>query len=276
MFPKLDGDLSFVAQHFRFDHLSVSEGNEATTSTLTTRISSTNTRSIPDDDEESTLSVDYQTSSDTLRTNDFIVSKATQILEEVINKADNPKRRSETSLIDSVRSASRTRSVRKQMSMHESGSTMSLGTYNHQKSDIERYPRRNVEYSRFLSIDHRSISDTEDNVASNAQFATARGDSKTQSCANLKLSPNLPHSPGAVVIKEKYIEPPKRFVRGRSLTPSTSVHLSHSVDRMTTAPGIGMLKTSASGGALKPRFTTTKVDESQLSDSNQVNKMTEN
>lgn len=273
MFPKLDGDLSLVAQHFRFDHLTVSDANDATTSTtLATRVTGTQTRSIHDDDEDATLSVDCQTISDTIAKDDFIVSKATKILEEVIKKAEIPKRRSETSLIESARSASRTRSVRKQMSMHESGSTMSLGAYSHHKSDIERYPRRNVEYSRFLSIDHRSISDTEDNTATNVQLCTTRGNSKTQSCANLKLSPNPSHSPGAVLIKEKYIEPPKRFVRGRSLTPTTgdNMHVSHSVDRMSASGST--LKISTSGGALKPRFITTKVDESQLSDANQFEK----
>lgn len=258
MFPKLDGDLSLVAQHFRFDHLTISDTNEAVTNP---RIFATKRSK----DEEGDELADCQ-ANDANRKDDFIVSKATKILEEVINKAEMPKRRSETSLIESARNAGTKHSgPQKQMSLHESGSTMSLTTYCHQRSDAERYPRRNVEYSRFLSIDHRSISDTEDNSGGAVEFSQ-RSDSKTQSCANLvKLSPIPPHSPGAVVVKEKYIELPKRFAQ-RSLTPSEKLPYSLRVDRGTA---VCTTKPSTSSGAIKPRFITTKVDESYLSDSNQ-------
>lgn len=259
MFPKLDGDLSLVAQHFRFDHLTVSDDATTTTSTITRTIAA---QTWNEEDDESTLSADVNPFVESPRKSDeFIVSKATKILEEVIKKAEIPKRRSETSLIDSARNVSAKRGVRKQISLHESSSTMSLTTFSHQRSDVDRYPRRNVEYSRFLSIDHRSISDTEDNVAG-CSVALAKGvDTKTQSCANLKLSP---HSPGAVLIKERFIELPKRFAR-RSLTPSsTSDNVQFTYDRKVMAS-----TSMGSTSTLKPRFITTKVDESQLSDSNQ-------
>lgn len=263
MFPKLDGDLSLVAQHFRFDHLTVSDDTTSTTIATTSRTIAAHAKD--DEDDESTLSADCHSSVDfARRTDDVIVSKATKILEQVINKAEIPKRRSETSLIDSVRNASAARGVRKQISLHESGSTMSLTTisHSHQRSDVERYPRRNVELSRFLSIDHRSISDTEDNAAGGSAPFAQRADTKTQSCANLKLSP---HSPGAVLVKEKYIELPKRFAR-RSLTPSsTSDNMQLAYDRRVLPASASMGSTSA----MRPRFVTTKVDESRLSDSNQ-------
>lgn len=267
MFPKLDGDLSLVAQHFRFDHLTISDANETVASNITNpRIYATK-RFKDEEGDESTQRADSQ-ANDASRKDDFIVSKATKILEEVINKAEMPKRRSETSLIESARNACTTHSVQKQMSFHESGSTMSLTAYCHQRSDAGRYPRRNVEYSRFLSVDQRSISDTEDNSGGGVEFSE-RSDSKTQSCANLvKLSPLPPHSPGAVLVKEKYIELPKRFAH-RSLTPSITrekIQFSLSVDRsIAVCPTIA----STASGIIKPRFITTKVDESYLSDSNQ-------
>lgn len=272
MFPKLDGDLTLVVNQFRFDHLGVTDASD---SLHGTEQNHSNEFPCNDEDEEEPtisndclLSVDDSITNNLNRKENVIVSKATKVLEEIINKADIPKRRSETSLIDSAKNVtSMSSTVRKQFSLHETSSVTSLINLN--KENAEKYPRRNIELSRFLSIDNRSISDTEDNnEASNSGFSN-RNDGKTQSCANLKLSFAVPHSPGAVVVKEKYIELPKRVTHsfhGKTAKSSIQLNDSTATQINDNTKHCSMSKQSI-GGVTKPRFTTTIVDETQLGDS---------
>lgn len=271
MFPKLDGDLTLVVNQFRFDHVVVTDASESLHSTEYNHLSEF--PSNEEDEEEPTLSNDCLLNVDDTaeilnRKEDVIVSKATKVLEEIINKTDIPKRRSETSLIDSAKNVtSMSSTMRKQLSLHETSSVTSLINLN--KENAEKYPRRNIELSRFLSVDNRSISDTEDsNEASNSGFSH-RNDGKTQSCANLKLSFTVPHSPGAVVVKEKYIELPKRVTHsfhGKTSKSSIQLNDPHSMQINDNTKRCSTSKQSISG-MTKPRFTTTMVDETQLGDS---------
>lgn len=223
MFPKLDGDLKLVTNHFRFDHLTITDADDS--SGIKTPLQN-ELRPFPivretldDEDDETTISTDCL--HDDCEYDDFrrqyspkspgIISNAAKVLEDIINNSESG--------VPSF-------SIRKQLSLQGSEPTLSLVTL-----------RRNLEFSRFLSVDQRSISDTEDNV--NNESLLNQKKNQTQSCANLRMAYTAPHSPGAVVVKEVYIEDPK----------------------------CGMLNVAPlnSGTASnKPRFTTIRINECEL------------
>lgn len=146
--------------------------------------------------------------------------------------------------------------IQKQISLYERGSgsmTQPDQTCNNNKCSPSA--RRNAEFYRFLSVDQRSISDTEDNVLS-SQHEWEQRSNRTKSCANLKIScahQSAPHSPGAVLIKEKYIDMPKRVAR--------SFHGKTDAETTDICVPNGQQKT-------KPRFTTSRVNESTFNDNN--------
>lgn len=277
MFPTLDGELGSVANHFRFDHLTstVEESTEIMEKDLKTPLQAS--KQFPatgqdEEDDEQTLSTEYSSNQSEAKPipqpSEGVISTATKMLEDIINKS-SPKHRPEP-LLDMTKSALPRNQVSKQISLHDSESTPSVSSFRHSTmptSDSEnRYPRRNFEYSRFMSVDQRSISDTEDNVAIESSHLNPK-ESKTQSCANLKLSCVAPRSPGAIVVKEKYIELPKQ--RTQSVrTSSTSYDKEETDNAVRSTSSLTSSMESVARvfmpKAIKPRFTTTKVDESQL------------
>lgn len=90
--------------------------------------------------------------------------------------------------------------------------------------------------------------------------------SKTKSCMNLK-SCNF-HHPGAIIVKEMFIEPPRRITRsfhGKTEHSKCSGSGSKSLDEDSygiNSGGIMMSTTRKSTSVQKLRFITTKVDES--------------
>lgn len=277
MFSTLDGELGSVANHFRFDHLAVTaeEATENMENELKTPLqstkqfpTSTTEQAQDEEDDEPTISTECSTNQNQIKPiiqhSDGIISTATKLLEDIINKS-SPKHRPDP-ISDTIKSTlTRTTNfqIPKQISLQsESSSVCSLRNNLAASDSVNRFPRRNFEYSRFMSVDQRSISDTEDNVAIESGHMNPK-DSKTQSCANIKLSCTAPRSPGAIVIKEKYIELPKQRaqnIRTNSSSteqepdnPMRSTSLTSSIESVSRLP-----KTT------KPRFTTTKVDESQL------------
>lgn len=154
--------------------------------------------------------------------------------------------------------------IKKQISLYErdSGSmtqTDPIWNNNNNKKSLQS-ARRHAEFYRFLSVDQRSISDTEDNVTPN-QHEWDKRSIKTKSCANLKISGapgahlSASHSPGAVLVQEKYIDLPKRVARsfhGKTETDKANGRVENMLPN-------GLQKT-------RPRFTTTRVKESELND----------
>lgn len=226
MFPKLDGDLKLVTSHFRFDHLTDADDSNGVKTPLQNEL-----RPFPivretldDEDDETTISTDCLPP---LEHDDFrrqrspkspgIISTAAKVLEDIINNSE-----------------SGVPTIRKQKSLHESEPQLSLVTL-----------RRNLEFSRFLSVDQRSISDTEDNV--NNESLLTQKKSQTQSCANLRMAYTAPQSPGTVIVKEMYIEDLKC---AKLNVPASRVE--------------GASSTESIGRSNKPRFTTVRIDESQL------------
>lgn len=175
---------------------------------------------MDDEDEEPTLSTDYVAA---------IPTTAARVLEEIINKNVVP-RTTTAKLTDSP-----ILRIQKQTSLFEQGSASMIQPHQTAKN---------------------YASDTEDNVSAN-RFERDKDSNRTKSCANLKIScsgshHSAPHSPGAVLVQEKYIDMPmpKRVVR--------SFH-----GRTDTEPQPNSCTTS-SGAAVampKPRFITTRVDE---------------
>lgn len=143
----------------------------------------------------------------------------------------------------------------------ENASTMKLK----KSSSIHRL-LRNIELTRFLSVDQRSISDTEES-SSNALLSHENKKFRTKSCANLSSSNSgqlsTPQSPGAVLIKETFIELPKQKVKNFNssdspiASTSTSNITSNSILRKDNSINRRLLLSN-------PRFKTTRVDESEL------------
>lgn len=229
MFPRLDGDLKLVTSHFRFDHLTITDADDS--SGIKTPLQNESRpfpivrETLDDEDDETTISCLPPLENDDFRRqlspkSPGIISNAAKVLEDIINNSE-----------------SGVPSIRKQKSLHESEPQLSLVTL-----------RRNLEFSRFLSVDQRSISDTEDNV--NNESLLNEKKNQTQSCANLRMAYTASHSPGAVVVKEVYIEDPKCSKRNVAAPRVEGVSSTESIGR--------------SAALNKPRFTTVRIDESKL------------
>lgn len=276
MFPALDGELSSVA-HFRFDHLvapaeessQMVDPNELKTPLQSVKQfpNTSNEQALDEEDDDATISTDcLTTQSDSKSTQHQIVSTATQLLEDIINNS-SPRHPPET-IAETMKRNSNLQ-IHKQFSLHGSESTSLIGaitqTSNMTSDSVGRFPRRNIEYSRFLSVDQRSISDVEDNVTIESGSMNNK-DNKTQSCANIScIAPRSPRSPGAIVVKEKYIELPKQVAH---MAKSPSKDHCEPVDSSRNSTSLTSSTESVSRLAkserTKQRFTTTKVDESQL------------
>lgn len=272
MFPKLDGDLGSVANHFRFDHLVAPENPCESIDSSEVKTPLQNPAQFPgeeqaadEEDDEPTISTDCLTSQMdsnpcTHETSEGIVSTATKLLEDIINKSA-PKQQVEpfTNISKHTLTSSTNAEVRKPLSFHGSESTSSVSSLKKTAPDaMHRFPRRNLEYSRFMSVDQRSISDTEDNVANEYGSIKRKNSAKTQSCANIKLSCAAPRLPGALLVKEKYIELPKQVAHR---TNSSGRDQAETTDDAASMESVVRMPKN---GPNKLRFTTTKVDESQL------------
>lgn len=208
---------------------------------------------------------------------DSIPTTATRVLEEIINKKVVPKTSFDSQkTLDYCVSSSASRPssslqtpatppllkspnsrIQRQISMYERESSSMTQHDQTSNNNLKSSPapRRNAEFYRFLSVDQRSISDTEDNICS-SQHEWEKQSNITKSCANLKTScaaaahQSAPHSPGAVLIKEKYIDLPKRAARsfhGKTDAETTNGCLPNGQQQKNN-----------------PRFTTTRVNESAL------------
>lgn len=261
MFPKLDGDLGCVTTHFRFDNLVAGDGASENAAANESKTPLQNSKQFiaesvhDEDDDEATLSTDCLAKQ---QSPERVVSTATKLLEDIINNS-TPKKQPIEPLADTTNfKLKHTTSppVQKQASLHNSESASSVTLC---ETNTQRTPRRNYEYSRFISVDHRSISDTEDNVAIEFGSMKKKSNTKTQSCQTLSYL--APRSPGAVLVQEKFIEFPKHVAhRTSSLGYVESTENVKSI----TAFSESMPKLPKKRSLSKPRFTTTKVDESQL------------
>lgn len=267
MFPKLDGDLGSVTRHFRFDNLVSTENTMEMADSIELKTPLQHSRQFvavaPDEeDDEPTLSTDClaihgESKPAFQQSSEGVISTAKKLLEEVINKS-TPKHKCQSLAGSPKHTATRSSNsqMHKQASLHGSESASSVYSLRNSSNTTicDRTPRRNYEYTRFMSVDQRSISDTEDNVA--IEFGSIRqtDGSRARSCANLKLSCHAPRSPGAILVREKFIELPKlKAQRTRSVGMEQEHNLNESIESVSKVPKNG-----------KPRFTTTKVDESQL------------
>lgn len=261
MFPKL-GDLGCVTTHFRFDHMGTADGTCENSDPHDLKTPLQNAKqflaesTLDEDDDEATLSSDCLTMQPS---SEGVVSTAKKLLEDIINKSV-PKKQHIEPLADTTNfKLARGINAPKQTSLQNSESASSVTL-----CDIaQQRPRRNYEYSRFMSVDHRSISDTEDNVAIEFGLMKKKPSSKTQSCANITLSCQAPRSPGAILVKEKFIEFPKQVAHRTSSLGNNYVECRANM-KSTAASSESVAKITRKRSSSKPRFTTTKVDESQL------------
>lgn len=275
MFPKLDGDLGSVANHFRFDHLVAVDGSteNADFNEQITPLQSSKqfiATSVPDEeDDEPTLSTDFLATQQ--QTSDGVTSTATKLLEDIINKSAPKQQPQSLCDISKLTLTMRTSNPQmlKQISLHGNESSSSVASLKQSSTmticdDTQQTPRRHFEYSRFMLVDQRSISDTEDNAPIESGTMKKNYCSKTQSCANIKLSCQAPRSPGAILVKEKFIELPKQIAqRTMSLgNPKEQIEGARTSKSVTSSSEC--VAKSPRNRPNKPRFTTTKVDESKL------------
>lgn len=257
MFPKLDGDLRCVTTHFRFDHLGAGDGSCDSTDANELKTPQNPKQfigqsAVDDDDDEATLSSDYLAMQ---QTSDGIVSTATKLLEDVI-KNSVPKKQHSEPFADTT-NFKRPHTTNPLAHVQKQASLSSAIQCDRTQQSVQR--RHN--YERFISVDQRSISDTEDNVANEFGSIERKGTSKTQSCQTLSCS--NPRSPGAILVKEKFIEFPKHVAKRTSSLGY--VESTENAGKSTSASSESMSKLPTRKNS--SRFTTTKVDESQLSTS---------
>ncbi|XP_037921016.1 inositol hexakisphosphate and diphosphoinositol-pentakisphosphate kinase isoform X4 [Hermetia illucens] len=261
-FPKLDSDLNAVGTGIESEHLEsevftlkdseqesvrsitpISMSSEVSTP-LATKGSTTAADLTTDDDEEATLSVD------------------TCLSLPVSDKhPDTPATPSPTPSLPSMS----TNRVQKQISLYES----ELVSAHEFKSIV--LPKKLPDYrKKFYATDSSSLSQSSsnDNI-SFAKFsipsATGTSSAKTKSCMNLKSFSSAganQHHPGAVVVKEKFIDLPKRVTsnyRGHTRCGSADEkRLLQNAQMSRTSDLVGSL---SNHGSIRSRFVATKVTE---------------
>lgn len=158
-----------------------------------------------------------------------------------------------------------TNRVQKQISLYES----ELVSAHEFKSIV--LPKKLPDYrKKFYATDSSSLSQSSsnDNI-SFAKFsipsATGTSSAKTKSCMNLKSFSSAganQHHPGAVVVKEKFIDLPKRVTsnyRGHTRCGSADEkRLLQNAQMSRTSDLVGSL---SNHGSIRSRFVATKVTE---------------
>lgn len=220
-----------------------------------------------DEDDETTLSTDGVTCIETTRAPEEKPT-ATKVLEEIIKKEVAPKafekpKISASNLRSSSSQINATAPIRSEPNDFDRNYVTEL----RKSSSIHRL-RRSVELTRFMSADQRSISDTEDSSTQVPNQAL-----KTKSCANLELAhTNINQltalrSPGAIIVREKFIDFPKKLIR--NVENNSCVSIAGRTESRENVVSTNTLDTNGRILARKntlpnPRFTTTRVDESEL------------
>lgn len=162
--------------------------------------------------------------------------------------------------------------IQKQISLYERDNSTELKQLSH---DVEKFTRRpgsgNIA-KRWIDSTAQQINHVSADNISNTSFYIGRSpindlksdspNPKTMSCMNLKSCAGPSTTPGAVVVKEKFIEPPLRVAKSfhgntaflkYKCKKSKKMDSGVSTDSVFTKP--------ATSGDIKHRFVTTKVNE---------------
>lgn len=175
--------------------------------------------------------------------------------------------------------------IQKQISLFERDNSTELKKLSH---DVEQFTRRpgsgsNIAKRWVDSTPQQTNYVSADNI-SNTSFYIGRSPirtskaepsdpSKTMSCMNLKSC--AAPSPGAVVVKEKFIETPLRVAKsfhGNTAFLKYKCKKSKRMDAGVSTRSSGDITRPASSGDMKHRFVTTKVNEFDLTSSDEANK----
>lgn len=120
--------------------------------------------------------------------------------------------------LNKIENKYRNSKIQKQISLYEKES-QSLVESKNLTNDIPKLSKRRigtVEPPNFITSDdlEKSFTTNIEKNLSNLNFDHEKDKcTKTKSCVNLKSMVAPPHSPGAVVIRESFIEPPKRIAK---------------------------------------------------------------
>lgn len=160
--------------------------------------------------------------------------------------------------------------IKKQISLYERDNSTERKKLS---QDVEKFTRVSGNVAkRWIDTTQHTNYVSADNV-SNTSFYIGRSpindsqtdsaDPKTMSCINLKSCAGPSVSPGAVLVKEKFIEPPLRVAKSfhgntsflkYKCKKSKKMDVGISTDSVFTRP-------ASSGDICKHRFVTTRVDE---------------
>lgn len=165
--------------------------------------------------------------------------------------------------------------IHKQISLYERDNSTELKNLSQDIEKFTRHPSSGNIAQRWIDSapEHTNYVSADD--ISNTSFYIGRSpitdskadasDPKTMSCMNLKCCASSSISPGAVVVKEKFIESPLRVAKSfhgntsflkYKCKKSKKMDAGVSTDSVFTRP--------ASSGDIKHRFVTTKVNENEI------------
>lgn len=162
--------------------------------------------------------------------------------------------------------------IQKQISLYERDNSTELKQLT---QDVEKFTRRpgsgNIA-KRWIDSTPKQISHVSADNISNTSFYIGRNpikyfksdsaNPKTMSCMNLKSYAGSSVTPGAVVVKEKFIEPPLRVAKsfhGNTSFLKYKCKKSKKMDAGVSTDSVFTKPTSS--GDIKHRFVTTKVNE---------------
>lgn len=169
--------------------------------------------------------------------------------------------------------------IQKQISLYERDNSSEFKKFSH---DVEKLTRRDNVAKRWISATQQTNYVSADNL-SNTSFYIGRNPTKnskpdshnpkTMSCMNLKSCAGSSITPGAVLVKEKFIEPPLRVAKsfhGNTSFLKYKCKKSKKMDAGVSTDSVFNVPTTSCD--IKHRFVTTKVNECKIdsTDSNKV------
>lgn len=161
--------------------------------------------------------------------------------------------------------------IKKQISLFERDNSTEL---NKLSQDVEKFTRSGngsiakrwidsaPQQTNFVSADNISNTSFYIDPSLVKESKTDCSDPKTMSCMNLKSCAGPSISPGAVLVKEKFIEPPLRVAKsfhGNTSFLKYKCKKSKKMDAGVSTDSV--FPRPASSGDIKHRFRTTKVNE---------------
>ncbi len=163
--------------------------------------------------------------------------------------------------------------IQKQISLYERENPTDLNKLSQDVDEFTRRPGSGHITKRWIESTQQTNYVSADNISNTSFYIgpspikdskTDSADPKTMSCMNLKSCVGPSVNPGAVVVKEKFIETPLRVAKsfhGNTTLMKYKCKKSKKMDAGVSTRSSGDITRPASSGDIKHRFVTTKVNE---------------